>query len=310
MGDNVVINVTENVTEVTVVQGDPFDARYLDMSNLPFYGDYVDGDRLVVKRYSDGLNYYLRPGDIRGYLSEFFPLFLTPPNSGDILAWDESDQEWYPFDPHQAFVPTYGWSLNPDAWTRVSDFVFTVNNNLSSYPQWRVGSKVRFYNPSVYKHGVIGAITYGATTTVTLVTNTDYVMAESPTTTLNSYIERPAYIPDQFNWNPSFSYLGGTTNPTFAAASSATWKNTRNRFTFDISALIQTGGVGDRDTTMIGLPDPIETNGYKPASVVVSGLIGTGDHVVPAYFDDNVLYVRHGTMTMDGAIFATGSFDV
>lgn len=311
MTDNIVINVTENPHVVQITTGDPYDARYIDLGNLPFYGNFVDGDKLVVRRLSDGLNYYLRPVDIRNYLKDRFPYFTVTPSTGDILQYDESDDEWYPA--NIQYLMSIGWIKSAYQWTRISDYAFTLNANLSTKPEWRPGSRVRFYGaPSyTYKQGVIHHIDYASpTSTVYLVENSLYLMDASPSYGATANTFRPSYVDDEFPWSPAISFVGGTTDPTFYTTTRAAWRNVGTRFTFDIEALIQTGGVGDRDTTIFSLPTPLFVNTYKPASVIVSGLTGTGDHVVPAYFDDDLLYIRHGSMTMDGAIFVTGSFSI
>jgi len=323
MGDNVVINIVENVTDVVVNAVEnptdvsisvavPFDSRLIDLSKLPFSGDLVDGDKLLFYDASLGGNYYLRPSDIASYLKNepWFPYTPVQPNDGDIIRFDESDEVWYPIDGNVLWKPTNGWIQDTVPWIRVSNTLFTRAGSVASYTQWRPGAKVRFYTPSTYKYGVIYEINYVSPNTyIQLIETSDYVIDANPTWGWVSPSIRPAYMPDELNWNPAFSYLGGTTNPTFAATTRAVYRTIGNRFMFDITALIQTGGVGDRDTTRLTIPYPMEVLNYKPVTVVVSGLIGSGDHVVPAYVDDDMLYVRHGTMTMDGAIFATGSFE-
>jgi hypothetical protein len=97
-----------------------------------------------------------------------------------------------------------GWKIVTETWTRTGNHTFTVVGDLTA--KYRKGTKVRYKDGGAFEYGVIGSSVYGAVTTITLITNTDYTMsATTITDTAISYIENPEGFPFFFNYTPTFT---------------------------------------------------------------------------------------------------------
>lgn len=104
------------------------------------------------------------------------------------------------------FVGT-GWIPCSETWTRTGNHTFTVAGDLTA--KYRKGAKVRYKDGGAYDYGTVISSSYSSpNTTVTLATNTDYVMAAATITdTYISYIENPEGFPMWFNYVPTWGNL-------------------------------------------------------------------------------------------------------
>lgn len=93
-----------------------------------------------------------------------------------------------------------GWILVSEVWTRTGNHTYTVPGNKTG--EYRKGTKVRYKDGGDFEYGVIGSSTFSSpSTTVTLISNTDYAMASNPTDRYISYSENPEGFPQWFNWD-------------------------------------------------------------------------------------------------------------
>jgi hypothetical protein len=92
-----------------------------------------------------------------------------------------------------------GWSADANTWTYASASTFTVTGNVTT--TFQKGVKLKFTQTTV-KYAVVLSSSYSAPdTTVTIFTNTDYVIAAAAIT--NNYwsrIEHPQSFPHWFNY--------------------------------------------------------------------------------------------------------------
>ena len=107
------------------------------------------------------------------------------------------------------------WELCSETWTRTGNHTFTVSGDQTA--KYRKGAKLRYKDGSTYEYGTVFSSAYSApNTTVTLFTNTDYLMAA--TTITDRYIsfdENPEGFPVAFNYALTLTAPGGTV-PTFS----------------------------------------------------------------------------------------------
>lgn len=98
-----------------------------------------------------------------------------------------------------------GWNKRTETWTRTGNHTFTVSGDVTT--TYRKGTKVRYKDGGSYEYGAVASSSHAAgTTTVTLITNTDYTMAAATITDKYiSYVENPEGFPQFFNWaaNPA-----------------------------------------------------------------------------------------------------------
>lgn len=99
----------------------------------------------------------------------------------------------------------YDWVQVIETWTRTGDYTFTVSGDKTA--TYRKGTKVRFKQGGGYKYGIIKSSSYSSpNTTVTLISNTDYLMtAGAVTDTYLSYIENPEGFPSEFNFSAAIT---------------------------------------------------------------------------------------------------------
>jgi hypothetical protein len=102
-------------------------------------------------------------------------------------------------------IPDDGWIPISDTWTRTGNHTFTVSGDVTA--TYRKGTKIRYKDGGSYEYGVVASSSHAAgTTTITLITNSDYAMAAATITdTYISYIENPEGWPDSFSFTPVWS---------------------------------------------------------------------------------------------------------
>jgi hypothetical protein len=108
---------------------------------------------------------------------------------------------------------TGDWLARPETWTRTGNHTFTMSGDWTSI--YRKGVRVRYRDGGSDEYGAIYSSSHSAgTTTITLLTNTNYAMAAATIThKYISYAEKPDGFPDHFNWTPStmFATVGNGT---------------------------------------------------------------------------------------------------
>jgi len=96
-----------------------------------------------------------------------------------------------------------GWTPVTATWTRTANHAFAVSGDVTA--TYAPGVKVRYKDGGAFEYGVIASSTHAAgTTTVTLITNSDYAMADATIT--DRWLGRanlPAGWPDWFNYAPA-----------------------------------------------------------------------------------------------------------
>lgn len=105
--------------------------------------------------------------------------------------------------PYQIMIEDWGWIKVDETWTRNGNLTFTATGEKLNI--YRKGAKVRYKENGVgsYEYGVIGSSSLSAgNTVVSLISNTDYAMANTTITDRYiSFIENPEGFPQWFNWN-------------------------------------------------------------------------------------------------------------
>lgn len=104
-----------------------------------------------------------------------------------------------------------GWSKDKRTWVYVSATSFKISgvNVTTTYTK---GTKVRFKQGGGYKYGVIASSAFSTDTTVTLIGNNDYSVANSAITdNYFSYVENPRGYPTSFTYTPTWT--GESVNP-------------------------------------------------------------------------------------------------
>lgn len=119
------------------------------------------------------------------------------------------------------YVSSDGWIPAPIIWVYASASTFTISGDLTGV--YTKGVRVRWTQTTV-KYGVVASSVYAAgVTTVTIVVNTDFVIANAAITAqAYSYLDNPPGWPDWFGWVPTYT-AGGT----MTLASILTWARYR-----------------------------------------------------------------------------------
>lgn len=102
---------------------------------------------------------------------------------------------------NHAVTPLSGWISFPGTWTFLTASTYTVPGDQTIF--LTPGTKIKF-DQTTTKYLVVFSSSYSAITgltTVTIIVNTDYVLANAAITNpFFSYIEMPQGWPDWFNW--------------------------------------------------------------------------------------------------------------
>lgn len=154
-----------------------------------------------------------------------------------------------------------GWIPVPDDWLATGNHTLLMSGNLNTI--LRKGMKVRYINTTgSYSYGVVGSSTGGATTTLNLIPNTDYIASGTLVNKYVSYIENPEGFPTSFNFNPNpqgFSAVPTSTTYKWTVQDGLIWvhyeelgNGTSNATTFTASLPVQpaTNGAFPLGTTV------------------------------------------------------------
>lgn len=131
-----------------------------------------------------------------------------------IARDSEMAATYQPLDPDLTAIATAGggWLADTNTWTRTGNSTFTLSVDATGW--LTPGTKISVSDTTT-KYGVIITSVFSAgTTTVTLVTTSDYSLVSTLTVPLYSYAVNPVGWPRAFNWSPTLS--GWSTNPTNA----------------------------------------------------------------------------------------------
>lgn len=132
---------------------------------------------------------------------------LTGLDNQDLLIYD-TDDGWIPYSRlnlalSAEVIANDGWILASETWTRTGNHTFTLSGDFTV--KYRPGTLVRYQDGGSNEYGVIYlSVHSGGTTTITLISNTDYAMAATTITNKYiSYINNPEGFPAEFNWAAS-----------------------------------------------------------------------------------------------------------
>lgn len=203
-------------------------------------------------------------------------------------------------------TPIDGWLPRSETWTRTGNHTFTVSGDLTTI--FRTGVKLRYKDGGSYEYGVIASSSFASsTTTVNLIVNIDFTMAAATITdTYISLIANPESWPKAFNFTPTITYDGGSTNPTSNTVNVAKWRVNGTDIFFTINSTLVKGS-GNRARTIYSIP-------VTPAAIsIFPGMdtIGTGaliGAIVYAYTDGKMYYEK--TMGSNGDYYINGSFSL
>lgn len=111
-------------------------------------------------------------------------------------------------------IANSGWVATSVTWTYASASTFTVPGDVTA--TYQKGTFLRWKQGGGWKYGVVASSSYSApNTTVTIIVNTDYTIANAAITDpWYSYAANPQGWPGWFTYTPTVTYLGGTTDPT------------------------------------------------------------------------------------------------
>jgi hypothetical protein len=186
----------------------------------------------------------------------------------------------------QKSIISGGWSEISEAWSYASASTITIPSGGTS--RFSAGVKIRFKQGGGYKYYVGRTI---ASTLITVVTNTDYTVANSAITDIAiSYADRPEGFPTRFTFTCNLT--ASTTNPTniTTTASYVVYSYGIKCFVASICAASPTNGTGfyrwevPFQSGVINIAGPLHvsdaTVGRYTGSVVQSGAVGSGGRVL------------------------------
>lgn len=171
-----------------------------------------------------------------------------------------------------------GWIESNDTWVYASASTFTIAG-VDRTTTYQKGTKLRWKQGGGYKYGVVASSSFSTNTTVTIIVNTDYTIANAAITDNDfSYIESPVGFPSGFAYTP-----------TGIAASNVTLTGRYSvrgmtNIVVDIYAAF-TGGI--TFTTMPSLPVAASASGTGVSTQL--GLKG-----VCSYEDNGTSYILNG----------------
>lgn len=196
-------------------------------------------------------------------------------------------------------TPQDGWIPITDTWTRTGNYTFTVTGNQTA--TYRKGTKVRYKDGGSYEYGVIASSSYSSSTTITLITNSDYAMAATTITdTYISFIENPEGFPYWFNYSPSYS-CGNSMTYTSVTTDVAKWSVSGKMITVLLRAFGTIGGTPYIDifaTAPVNCATPLDT-------ALVGNTYDSGNKAGIALFD--IANQKLRILKYDSSNWGTGS---
>jgi len=193
-----------------------------------------------------------------------------------------------------------GWNTANETWTYASANSFTISgvNKTSVYTP---GTRIKATNNSITFYGVVASSSYSTDTTVTLIANFDYSLANSAiTNTFYSYEANPQGYPTWFNYTPTFG--GFSTSPgTLAARFQVIGKACTVVLTSNTS-----GGVSNSTSFTVTLPVAASSAGEMGPIVAFDNgayLLNPGDYTTNGSSTTLNLYssIAFGSWTASGS---------
>lgn len=214
------------------------------------------------------------------------PLIKEAPTNGNLYA--RKDAGW------ASATPSDQWILALDTWTRTGNHSFTISSNVTG--TYAKGSKVRYKDGGANEYGVIQSVSLvTGTTSVSLITNTNYAMAAATITDRYLSYGNPPDMPPWFDWFPTFT--GFSSNPSgvhrWASTSPAllllairhTVNGTSNATDFTITTPCVAGGVaghkfvgagqGVDNGAIVATPNMLEINQGASSMTLYKDFSGT-----------------------------------
>lgn len=198
-----------------------------------------------------------------------------------------------------------GWLEIPDgSWSYASATTLTVPSGAASI--YAVGDQVRLKQGGGYKYFSIITV---ADTLLTVTGGSDYSVANAAITDAAFSKGGGVGHPGWYNYTPTITYGGGTTDPTSATITYARYIVTNRAINLSVGVDISRG-TGDRTQTDVSLPinsitDALAGTGRENVAQVTT----TVKPIYTAAFGV-VLRVLHGTMTQSGSIRASITYDI
>lgn len=171
------------------------------------------GERIVIQGYLDMYNNGIQfrttnspetPNFANGgtlFVSSGILKFIDyPQTTSNIVITPDSD-----------YMVSKGWIKTSDTWTYASASTFTISGDKTSI--YTLGTRIRWTQTSI-KYGIVLSSSYSdPNTTVTIVVNTDYTIANAVISdNYYSYQDHPFGYPDWFNYTPTL--VGWSVAPT------------------------------------------------------------------------------------------------
>jgi len=152
-----------------------------------------------------------------------------------------------------------GWITPDETWTYASASTFTVPGDQTA--KYIKGTRLKWTQTTV-KYGVVASSTYGASTTVTIIVNTDHTIANAAiTANYYSYAVRPQGYPAEFNYTPTWTNVSGGT-ATYAVYS-VNGKTVHFRVKYTLA------GAGVSGSTVCSLP--VATTAAQTGDTAING---------------------------------------
>lgn len=198
---------------------------------------------------------------------------------------------WYPFTP---------------ACTYASATTFTITGDYTSVLS--PGMKLKLTN-STLKYFYVVSASYGApNTTVTITGGTSYTLANAAITGVYlSRISNPQGFPQWFNWTPTITYAGGTTDPTSNTINHARFSIVGRIVYFYINSTVVRGS-GDRVETQYTVP--VTRADTKTIQFAGSNFVTSTVYVTPYANTTTIIKYGHNTMTASGDLTLTGFYEI
>lgn len=199
-------------------------------------------------------------------------------------------------------VGVNGWTTATGTWTYASAQTVTVSP-IGATNIYKKGDYISWGEFPVVKYGIITAVTSNQ---ITIATNTDYTFGGGAITSpLYSHQANPIGFPSYFNYTPTITYSGGTTDPTSNTIDFAYFQVVGSMCHFNIKSTIVRGS-GNRNFTQYTFPIARATTNYitfaGTSSFNSSNLYGV------AYSDSTTVMKFPITMNQDGSTIITGFY--
>lgn len=198
-------------------------------------------------------------------------------------------------------TPVDGWISAGETWSYASATTITVPSGAAA--KYSKGDKIKLTQTTVKYFYIVGV----ADELLTITAGSTYTLAnEAITDNYYSHVENPVGFPSFFNWSPSPTWGGGTTNPTsLTVAYGAFSVSGRTCFLTFRADVVR--GSGNR--TNVKFPTPINktSSDYTPVSAF-DNVAQASVTVKACYLESNFFFMAHGALTQDGFLSVMGHY--